>query len=75
MTVYEREYRVDSRETDPWYNCRPSGVLGFLQEAAKSSAHASSVRNGVLTDLWSPIGETWISWWMEPTLWLQEMMW
>ena len=27
MTVYEREYRVDSRETDPWYNCRPSGVL------------------------------------------------
>ena len=44
MTVYEREYRVDSRETDPWYNCRPSGVLGFLQEAATAAAcalHAS----------------------------------
>ena len=44
MTVYEREYRVDSWETDPWYNCRPSGVLGFLQEAATAAAcalHAS----------------------------------
>ena len=40
MTVYEREYRVDSRETDPWYNCRPSGVLGFLQEAATAAACA-----------------------------------
>ena len=40
MTVYEREYRVDSRETDPWYNCRPSGVLGFLQEAATAAERA-----------------------------------
>ena len=25
---YEGEYLVDSRDMDPWYHCRPSGLLG-----------------------------------------------
>ena len=32
---YEKEYLVDSRDIDPWYHCRPSGLLGALQEAAE----------------------------------------
>lgn len=40
MTYYESEYLVDSRETDPWGRCRPSGVLGLLQEAATGAAGA-----------------------------------
>lgn len=38
MTVYEDTYLVDSRDADPWYHCRPSGVLGILQEAATQAA-------------------------------------
>ena len=41
---YEKEYLVDSRDIDPWYHCRPSGLLGALQEAAVEAAcqlHAS----------------------------------
>ena len=34
MVVYECEYMVDSRDIDPWYHCRPSGLMGMLQEAA-----------------------------------------
>ena len=32
MTVFEYEYLVDSQKLDPWGTCRPSGVLGLLQE-------------------------------------------
>ena len=35
---YEKEYLVDSRDIDPWYHCRPSGLLGALQEAAVEAA-------------------------------------
>lgn len=41
---YEGSYLVDSRDVDQWYHCRPSGLLGILQEAAVSAAcalHAS----------------------------------
>ena len=41
---WEGTYPVDSRDVDKWYNCRPSGLLGILQEAAVSAAcqlHAS----------------------------------
>lgn len=41
---YEGEYLVDSRDVDQWYHCRPSGLLGILQEAAVAAAcqlHAS----------------------------------
>ncbi|MBM6884658.1 acyl-ACP thioesterase [Pseudoflavonifractor phocaeensis] len=41
---YEGEYRVDSRDVDQWYTCRPSALLGIFQEAAVAAAcelHAS----------------------------------
>ena len=37
-TVYEMDYRVDSRDVDLFNQCRPSAVLGFLQEAATRAA-------------------------------------
>ena len=40
---YEKEYLVDSRDIDPWYHCRPSGLLGALQEAAVEAAFALHV--------------------------------
>lgn len=50
MTVYERDYQVDSRELDPWGNCRPSGVLGLLQEAATEAAAALHASHGELLE-------------------------
>ena len=40
---YEKEYLVDSRDIDPWYHCRPSGLLGALQGAAVEAACALHV--------------------------------
>ncbi len=41
---YEGSYAVDSRDVDPWNHCRPSGLMGILQEVAVAAAcelHAS----------------------------------
>ena len=38
MTYYEDTYYVDSRDADPQGLCRPSTLLGFLQEAATRAA-------------------------------------
>ncbi|HCO62458.1 MAG TPA: acyl-ACP thioesterase [Clostridiales bacterium] len=38
--VYEMDYRVDSRDVDLFNQCRPSAVLGILQEAATQAAVA-----------------------------------
>ena len=35
---YEQSYLVDSRDVDQWNACRPSGLLGILQEAAVAAA-------------------------------------
>ena len=37
-TVYEMDLRVDSRDVDLFNQCRPSAVLGLLQEAATQAA-------------------------------------
>lgn len=37
-TFYEMDFRVDSRDVDLWGQCRPSAVLGCLQEAATQAA-------------------------------------
>ena len=37
-TVYEMNLRVDSRDVDLFNQCRPSAVLGLLQEAATQAA-------------------------------------
>ena len=42
-TVYEMDLRVDSRDVDLFNQCRPSAVLGFLQEAATRAALALGV--------------------------------
>ncbi|WP_302496008.1 acyl-[acyl-carrier-protein] thioesterase [uncultured Flavonifractor sp.] len=41
---FERGYPIDSRDVDPWNHCKPSGLMGILQEAAVAAAcelHAS----------------------------------
>lgn len=40
---HEMEYRVDSRDVDLFNQCRPSAVLGMLQEAATRAAVALGV--------------------------------
>ena len=42
-TVLEMEYRVDSRDVDMFGHCRPSAVLGFLQEAATRASMALTI--------------------------------
>lgn len=42
-TVYEMKTRVNSRDVDLWGQCRPSAVLGILQEAATRAALALGV--------------------------------
>ena len=39
-TFLEMEYRVDSRDIDMFQQCRPSAVLGILQEAATRASMA-----------------------------------
>ena len=39
-TTYEMSFRVDSRDVDLFNQCRPSAVLGILQEAATQAALA-----------------------------------
>ncbi len=39
-TFLEMEYRVDSRDIDMFQQCRPSAVLGILQEAATQASLA-----------------------------------
>lgn len=50
MSIYEQIYPVDSRELDPWGNCRPSGVLGLLQEAATGAAAALHASHGEMME-------------------------
>ncbi len=42
-TFYEMSFRVDSRDVDLFNQCRPSAVLGYLQEAATQAALALGV--------------------------------
>ena len=35
---FDGQYAIDSRDVDPWNHCRPSGVMGILQEAAVAAA-------------------------------------
>jgi len=37
-TFFEDVYTIDSRDVDPFNQCRPSAVLGLLQEAATQAA-------------------------------------
>lgn len=37
---FEGRYTIDSRDVDPWNHCRPSALMGILQEAAVAAAGA-----------------------------------
>ena len=37
---FEGRYTIDSRDVDPWNHCRPSALMGILQEAAVAAASA-----------------------------------
>ena len=62
MVVYECEYMVDSRDIDPWYHCRPSGLMGMLQEAATQAACALHVSRDEMLERYN-------SFWMLARLW------
>ena len=62
MVVYECEYMVDSRDIDPWYRCRPSGLMGMLQEAATQAACALHVSRDEMLERYN-------SFWMLARLW------
>ena len=62
MVVYECEYTVDSRDIDPWYHCRPSGLMGMLQEAATQAACALHVSRDEMLERYN-------SFWMLARLW------
>lgn len=47
---YERSFRVDSRDVDPFNQCRPSALLGYLQEAATEAACALHVSREEMID-------------------------
>lgn len=38
MEIYEQTYSIDSRDVDGHAQCRPSALLGYLQEAATGAA-------------------------------------
>ncbi|MFR4559875.1 MAG: hypothetical protein ACLT5P_00750 [Flavonifractor plautii] len=67
MVVYECEYMVDSRDIDPWYHRRPSGLMGMSQEAATQAACALHVsRDGcwsgtTASGCWPGCGTGWMS--------------
>ena len=50
-TFYEMELRVDSRDVDLFNQCRPSALLGLLQEAATQAALALGVSGPELLDM------------------------
>ena len=52
-TFYQDDYLIDSRDIDLFGHCRPSAVLGLLQEAATEAACAAPSRTGTQVS-WGP---------------------
>ncbi|MEG2421334.1 MAG: thioesterase, partial [Oscillospiraceae bacterium] len=48
--IYEGTYLVDTRDIDPFGQCRPSAILGFLQETASMAALALHVDRDALIE-------------------------
>ena len=44
---FEYEMTVDSRDVDGWGRCRPSAVLGYLQEAATLDVYKRQARTSL----------------------------
>lgn len=47
---FERGYPIDSRDVDPWNHCKPSGLMGILQEAAVAAACELHASRGEMLD-------------------------
>ena len=62
---FEYEMTVDSRDVDGWGRCRPSAVLGYLQEAATLAAEDGGFGPGedpggtTLSGCWPGSGSVW----------------
>ena len=49
--IYEQTWTIDSRDADLWGQCRPSALLGYLQEAATgASAEIGADRRTMVED-------------------------
>lgn len=59
---YEDTYYIDSRDTDPGRMCRPSALLGFLQEAATRAAAELHVS-------WDEMAQQYNCFWMVARMW------
>lgn len=61
---FEYEMTVDSRDVDGWGRCRPSAVLGYLQEAATLAAEdggfgREKTLSTTLSGCWPGSGSAW----------------
>ena len=61
-TFYEMELRVDSRDVDLFNQCRPSALLGLLQEAATQAALALGVSGPELLEKYNCLWMVTRSW-------------
>lgn len=59
---YEATYRVDSRDADPQGHCRPSSILGYLQEAATQAALALGIGRETMLERYN-------AFWMMARIW------
>lgn len=59
---YEDTYYINSCDTDPQWLCRPSALLGFLQEAATQAAIELHVS-------WMEVTEKYNSFWVVSRIW------
>lgn len=63
-TVYTTELRVDSRDVDLFNQCRPSAVLGILQEAATQAALSLGVSGPQILEKYNCL-------WMVTRIWFE----
>ena len=63
-TFYETDFRVDSRDVDLFNQCRPSAVLGYLQEAATQAALELGVAGPQIKEKYNCL-------WMVPRNWVE----
>lgn len=63
-TFLEMKYRVDSRDVDLFGQCRPSAVLGFLQEAATQASMALKVSGPEALEKYNAL-------WMVNRIWVE----
>lgn len=59
---YENKYMVDSRDVDPFGFCRPSALLGILQEGATAASEAIHISR-------KDIGQRYNAFWMLARIW------